>query len=419
MNNTSQGIIITGFLVNILISGYGIARDKTPYSLNQVFWIFCCLFMGLAPLLQFMGGVSPWGRVVAPATFIQVNSLLSASLLLYGLLRYYLLKQPVPQLAAVTVTDTRFLRRYGTIGTAVFISCCGLLLILSGRGLFLRSAGGESLIGNSSLQLLSDKILRGAVLYFALLSIRLFRRGNISKSRLPWILLLAVLCNFPLAVARYWAAAFYIAILLCFFQAVLQRRIYAFRGLMITLIVLVYPVLSIARYSKEEILARFNNLNDIFSLSFSYGDFDAYTSLCTTVTYVSEHGTTRGRQLLTVLLFFVPRSWWPGKGVGSGALVNRLPGSDFTNFCSPVFAEGYINFGIAGMLLFSAALAWLLARYDRYYLRAQASMAFPVLFYPVAIGMFFFMLRGDLLSSFAYTTGIYSSGWLLHRLLKG
>jgi hypothetical protein len=70
-------------------------------------------------------------------------------------------------------------------------------------------------------------------------------------------------------------------------------------------------------------------------------------------------------------------------------------------------AEGYINFGIIGSILFAAVIALVIARYDGWYWRRGGRIRFtlPRLFYFVAIGMLFFILRGDLLSSFAYTVG--------------
>jgi hypothetical protein len=121
--------------------------------------------------------------------------------------------------------------------------------------------------------------------------------------------------------------------------------------------------------------------------------------------------------LATVLLFFVPRSIWPSKSVGSGALVNKLEHSDFTNFSSTFIAEGYINFGVWGSLIFMAGLALFIARYDDKYWFSGGSK-YNNLVYPAAIGMMFFMLRGDLLSSFAYSVGIYCSGWICYTFSK-
>ncbi len=415
-------IISATFLLIIGVAGYAIFADRKAFSLNLIFWIFVLLFMGLAPFFQYATGIIPWGKKIEDVTFIKANSIILLCLGTYIFVRNRLMQHSERCYESKLPTfnfDEGFVRRYRGVGNIVFAICSLLLCVLSGKGLFLRSLVGHSdLIQNSSLQLLSDKILRGAVLYFSIITIVLFREGKIKKIQLVLVLFLSFVTNFPLAVPRYWAATFYIALLLTCLGSYLSKNKYWFRIFLIGSILIVFPLLSIARYSKDEIFHRFNSIRDVFGLSFSYGDFDAYASFCSTISYVREHGITWGKQLLTVLLFFVPRSIWNNKSVGSGALVNQLKGSDFTNFCSPIFAEGYINFGVIGAVLFIAMLAWLLTRYDQYYWD-ENGITFPIVFYPVAIGMCFFMLRGDLLSSFAYTVGIYVTGWGFHRLLNG
>ena len=190
-----------------------------------------------------------------------------------------------------------------------------------------------------------------------------------------------------------------------------------FATFMVSALLLIFPILSILRFNSNEIKTKFDSIEKVFSYSLLGGDFDAYSSLCSTINYVSTHGITWGKQLATVLLFFVPRNIWPSKSVGSGALVNKLEHSDFTNFSSTFIAEGYINFGIIGSVIFIIGLAIFIARYDHWYW-FSGRKNFNFIVYPAAIGMMFFMLRGDLLSSFAYSVGIYSSGWICYNFSK-
>lgn len=74
-----------------------------------------------------------------------------------------------------------------------------------------------------------------------------------------------------------------------------------------------------------------------------------------------------------------------------------------------------MDFGIPGSISYTALLALLIARYDGWYWRRGGRVRFtlPRLFYFVSIGMLFFMLRGDLASSFAYTVsfGVIFTFW--------
>jgi hypothetical protein len=115
---------------------------------------------------------------------------------------------------------------------------------------------------------------------------------------------------------------------------------------------------------------------------------------------------------------------WPQKSIGSGALVNTALRKDWTNVSSPLVAEGFINFGLVGALLFSALFAAGAQRYDGYYWTWRTRRAglgdfsFPVLFYPVVLVLSAFLLRGDLLSSLAAGIGLYAAAYLTHALLR-
>jgi hypothetical protein len=403
--------IIVSFLLNILISGYGIIADKQAFSLNKVFWIFTFLFLSLVPFGQFVEGHFPWNRNFTNSTLLSANGLILLCSIIYTIIRQKVGKDFTEKIHKPASIHTKTL----PILLPYFISCL-LLIILSNRGAFWQRANGIS-ISNGTLQLLLDKGLRGVCLFGFLMSILLWKEKKINNILFAIVLLVGFTANFPTAIARYWLATFHLAATLLFFKKRFLNQKHLFSLMMIGGTLLAFPIFSIFRYSSAEIKSKFSSLQEVFSFSFSGGDFDAYTSLCSTIGYVQVHGITWGKQLSTVLLFFVPRSFWTNKGIGSGALVNQLPNSDFTNFCSPFIAEGYINFGILGSVCFIVLLAWLIARYDHLYWQLGKSN-YTTLFYPAAIGMLFFMLRGDLLSSFAYTVGIYFSGWLIYSLAQ-
>lgn len=403
-------ILIVSFSVNILLSGYSIFADKQAFSLNKVFWLFTFIFLACVPLGQFLCNHFSWGKHFESVTLLQANSIIFSSLVCYTFLRHHCYQQQLKESKAAITHKLHTNRLW-----AVFVVASIAIILLSGNGLWLRSAQ-EKVISNSSLELLIDKVLKGCSLISILFFIALFKTQLISKHSLYIVLLIGIISNFPLAVPRYWAGTFYGAISLSLLGHYFQTKKHLFNYSILLGTMLIFPIMSLARYSRIIINQKFRTLNDVFSFSFSGGDFDAYTSFCSTLQYVQMQGITWGKQLATVLLFFVPRSIWSTKRIGSGALVNQLPNSDFSNFCSPFIAEGYINFGLIGSLVFIGLLAWMISRYDQYYW-VKKKNNYPYYFYPIAIGMLFFMLRGDLLSSFAYLVGLYISGWLTYRFV--
>ena len=76
------------------------------------------------------------------------------------------------------------------------------------------------------------------------------------------------------------------------------------------------------------------------------------------------------------------------------------------------FGEGYINFGIIGVIIFSIVLAYVNARVDRkYWISPNNCSCLYVLVYLEYVGMEFAILRGALLNIFpvfvGYTLAIF------------
>ena len=111
---------------------------------------------------------------------------------------------------------------------------------------------------------------------------------------------------------------------------------------------------------------------------------------------------TYGKQLLGALLFFIPRSIWPSKPFGSGYTVFTAFNNPFSNVSCPLIAEGYINFGLFGIIIFALMFGYLSSYLDCKFKNNISKRDSFILLYPFLLGAYFFMLRGDLMSSYAY-----------------
>lgn len=301
------------------------------------------------------------------------------------------------------------------------LACFTCLLVAYGPlGLLLRGhAETAALKYNSSFQLFFDKGLRGVMLYLSIAGILLYRQRALSSTRLWLLLFIAFAGNFPLALPRYLAFTMYVSWLLAAGFLWMQRRQH-FTLIVLSLLLLAGPLVTVTRYAGVDMAARLHQPLAIFKKSYLTSDFDAYSSLCRAMQYNELHGSTSGRQLGGVLLFFIPRSAWPDKPIGSGAFIFTGLGADFKNVSCTYLAEGYINWGLTGSGLFTLLLALLITRYDNWYQSHEAAFSsYRTMFYFIFGGMLLFILRGDLLSSFAFTCGLFFSGWLVHCLFMG
>jgi len=150
------------------------------------------------------------------------------------------------------------------------------------------------------------------------------------------------------------------------------------------------------------------------------GSFDAYENFIHTIDFVKENGIVYGKQLAGALLFFVPRSIWTGKPLGSGTYLAEFLSGKFEvanfNIGNPLIAEMYLNFHLLGIMIGAFLYGTVTALLDkRYWLSVEQGMIGQTcpagsidlyrLLYPFLLGLYLFNLRGDFMSSFAYSTG--------------
>lgn len=392
------------------LSCWRLFSDGRPYSLNKVWWIFSIVFLGIVPSAQLAVRTTPWytGDILLP-TMLKANGLILLCLGIYEGVRIWASRNfiPQPEQAPPPVSPV-LVRQFAHLAPAIMLSCGAALAVVFGyKGLFLRGhMEGRLWQYSTTFQLLFDKGLRGTMLWCCIAAIVLHRQHKLGHTTLWLVLIPGFVFNFPLALPRYLTLTIYLAWALAAGLQIFKSR-HAFQAILLPLFMLVAPLVSVTRYAGVDMAERMKRPDLVFQKAVILTDYDAWSSLCRVMQYTGTHGITNGRQLMGVALFFVPRSVWPSKPIGSGAFLFDQLNLGFNNVACTYLAEGYINFGILGSIFFAALMALLIARYDGWYWRRGGRVRFtlPRLFYFVAIGMLFFILRGDLMSSFAYTVG--------------
>lgn len=420
-------VFLTFFLI-VTGSSIGLFTDKRPYSFNRMFWLFVLVAFGLVPSYQVFTNSYPWELPLPVPLLLKANIVVLLGMGAYQLAR--LLTDSLTEGLPVHIRSRAgggLLRSYRSSGMIVLLLLLvGYTALLGIRNVWLKGQidiHWSDRVSNG-VYLAVEKLVRGPVLYLMLLTIFLYRLRRIGRRMMIVVLVLCFYVNFPLALPRYLAATVCGAVLLSFGGKVWQERKQAFSWLLLCSWLLVYPVMGLSRWEAPKAWNLLQQGDAVLRQSFVSGDFDSYATLARTIGYVETQGHTGGQQLLTSSLFFVPRKYWPGKSVGSGALLYKSLGFRFTNMASPLFAEGYIDFGWIGTLLYACVVAVLAALYDRSYwhwrLRraAEGDVSFLMLMYPACMILFFFLLRGDLLSALAGILGLCATAWLMHLLLR-
>lgn len=140
--------------------------------------------------------------------------------------------------------------------------------------------------------------------------------------------------------------------------------------------------------------------------SFTTLNYDAFSNIGATIDYVEDHGHTYGHQIVSTAFFFIPRSIWESKATPTGQLVGdhliEKHGFKYNNLSNPLVSEGYIDFGIVGIVLMAIVLALvcvLLLKWIK-----SDDILYKVTAFYFAIHLIF-LLRGDLTNGYAYFMG--------------
>lgn len=194
--------------------------------------------------------------------------------------------------------------------------------------------------------------------------------AKFSKNKRLGLLLLLIntpiflVVNFPLSLPRSQVFGIIILFLLLIFnfKKVSLRSVLSAAYVFGALVAM--PVLN--HFSRRGGTFADLNLRQLTSSYFESGDFDGYQSVANAVVYVDLYSHTAGVQLMSAILFFVPRSIWPGKGEPTGKLTSEAVGYTFTNISQPLPSEFYVDFGWAGVIIGGLLLGVAFSRLDRW-----------------------------------------------------
>ena len=388
--------------------------NKEPYSLYKMFIIFVSFFFCAAPIIQYKENVQFFGTIFSDKDYIitsvYVLFILLSVTYLYIIFRRGFARNIRNRCEHVKLENVTAIKANKEL-LLILISasvCCYYLYINNFNIISLMFRGGE----------FTDRVNQGQIAsmvagnFFRPMPMIIFLGAYIMKVKhkvvLPILFILMIISSPPTGMARFSAAAIYIPVILCTLSIFKKR--YVFIMSMVLGLLVVFPFLNNFRNMSEGKQVSLGvNFDQFLELH-----FDSYSMF---MRVLSEDIVTNGRQLLGPLFFFVPRSMWPDKPTGSGHYLMESMGADFTNVSMPYFGEGYINFGILGVILFVVFLAYIMARFDSRYWSVNEHVGLDQIKYCIMLALLMFILRGDLMSSCAFTCGMMCSFYAVKRLL--
>lgn len=260
--------------------------------------------------------------------------------------------------------------------------------------------------------------------FFSALFFSKFRNKN-TLIILVLALILLILYKNPFFEKRNALGPIYLTLATIFFPFLFNTNKKIFLILLFSLLVL-FPLLTIITHTKEirdiygfQYVVNQIDLKFVLYESFNKLHYDAFANLIASIEYINSFGVSFGKQLFGSILFFLPRSFWLDKPLPSGMEIgNYLIDYHemwFNNISLPLVAEGLLDFGIVGIILFSFLLARILIFFERWIEED--------IFLKKIIGIYFsyhmiYILRGDLMTAVAYFAGPFLAIYVLPNFIK-
>lgn len=230
----------------------------------------------------------------------------------------------------------------------------------------------------------------------------------------------------PLTEKRNALGPIYIGLIFLTFPKLLNSNIKSLSFLFFSMIVL-FPLTQVIThidYSLSAIIDKPALLAESFTktgfvTTFNTLNYDAFSNISATIEYVSVYGFSYGYQLLSGLLFFVPRAIWQSKPISTGQLIGDYiieeHNFNYDNLSNPFLSEGFINFSFFGVVLFAILLAYFIVKLLAWF-NGQDYLKRMMAFY-FAIHLVFF-LRGDFTNGFAYYIGTIVGVLIIPKIIN-
>ncbi|MCC5895584.1 MAG: oligosaccharide repeat unit polymerase [Alkalibacterium sp.] len=404
----SLNVYIT-FLINFVVVVAGILKCDLPISLNKINWYFLLIFLVIIPFYQLTSGYAPRSMHLTEYEIIFTNVLI-----LLWCIGYYLsynLKQTELRVMTGESLVLPKSKSFYLFIVIVSVLCLAYESATTGfANLFIRGTSDfdEDTFGIMIYFLTRSIPAISLAIYLWTIKKKIRILPKYQMYTLSFLLFLVTfILNNPVTLSRFLIGAIYMGLLISIFDISLFKG-KRFDILLIFSIVIIFPLMyALKFYTIEQIMSpeytlEINNYNSV--------DFDAFQMIGRTIRFVETYGYQYGRQLRSVLFFFMPRDILDIKGIPSGQLVATIQNVSYTNLSSPIVAEGFIDFGIAGVILYSLVFGRIAKFFDykTYTLKKDSTnIYFIEITFSFLIGYLVYIYRGALQPTFLRLMGFF------------
>jgi hypothetical protein len=388
-------------------------REYSATPADIVVFIFNWLFLDLAPKIQLLSVPNALVNTstVMPEQVLIANLLCALFIVTYTVV--YASRSRPPQ----TRSGSSVVQSNAAVAMQSEFTAFGVFLALLVCTLAVAALGRTAYSTDMTVMTPQVMVIKKFLLFLPSATLLIFIY-EMNRSRQKWqfsslcvlILLIALVAmtENPLTEKRNGLGPIYLGLIFMVFDSKLRsvnRRLW----LLVASMMLIFPAVTVLTHSHGEFLYGVKVNEFVATLKDHYFsvNYDAWANIYTVVEMVKTQGLQWGRQLLGDFLFFMPSSLWHGKPLATGIaignyLINHHSGW-FTNLSAPLVGEGYFDFGVVGVVLYAAALAWIVSWLNRLARESGKWVSYPLAVYLSLFLMF--AIRGSLMIAFAYGTG--------------
>jgi len=397
------------------------------FNLGLSFSFFSLFFFGVIPLFEYRFGITYSGATIPEdASYMEAAgvALLSCVCFYIG----YGLKRgssfTLESLKSIRYVSVRHRQIVKWTSVAVIAAAALFIFTFYKFSIFKLLFRGyseesdQSAIGYSFV----NYVARPLVFNLIFLMILIWTRRN----RVPYMRI-ALVCGVlgllvsPLGIPRSLAGALYIPLVMMAFMPRYNSK-YAQLVVIVLAILFLAPLADVFRFINSE--KNQVDLGSNFNLEYLFsGHFDAFHNLAQVIEtkYKSE-----GWQVVGILLFWVPRDLWEGKPNGTAVDFAAYAGFSADNVSFPLPAEFLVDYGVVGVAVGMLVTGFIYRRLDMFLSKPQrpgslSSYLFELGHLEMSI-LGLYLLRGSVLVSFAFTSGVASTLVLIaygDKLLRG
>lgn len=382
-------LVYATFLIIAMASLVLFITDKGFITIDKMIYIYIFIFAYYTPFHQYINNTT----IHNFTQFSNNEYFYSNCLILLFIFVYTVCKKIIFRNIKLSILkEKKLILTHNKMNLLKIISIFALILLIIQGALFSTSNDTDGDISNILLKFERFIPISILIMYFSIKKNDGFY--NISnKTQKRYFILISIICIlifFPFngTISRYLLFGTYILVFAIIFEKSRWKSI-----ILLTAILGFYFIFPAFNFFKT------HTLNEISEFSFGgfdvdFIDYDAYEMGMATIRYVKYNGILWGKNLLTALFCFIPRSILTIKLPSSPEIIGSYFKLPFLNLSCPFYAETYLAGGIVGTILSTVFFAYIIRIVEIG--KESNNYIFYGLYY-ISIGMVFAFMRGAIL----------------------